>query len=147
MGWISGSDGSAPLADQHIDDLLAHARGGDGYNFKSYIPGQVKVELEIAGHRFEREISEKRIIDQRVKGVRIKVVDLSPAPLEEIPEEMLQGVSREAFLEKWDARLGKWGAMFLPQEDGSYVADEIFLNNIADVVQRVQRERKHNATV
>lgn len=109
--------------------------------FKPYVPEQVKVVLSIADQRFEREISEKRIIKQKSPQDKWYECVMLVLPPEEVPDSLLQGVPRNAFVAKWHARLGKsWGTTFMPQDDGSFIADQSFLDNVADIVNRVQKE-------
>ena len=107
--------------------------------FERYIPKDVAVMLSIAGERFESIVKENVIRPYSKGGMSIET-RMVP---EEVPEILLDGVSREAFVAKFHARLGKdWGCTFFLQEDGSYAADDIFLRNVADVVSRVKREQK-----
>lgn len=106
--------------------------------FTRYVPEDVSVILSIAGERFERTVKENTI--RPIRGGESVYCEVSP---EEVSEVLLEGVSREAFVAKFHARLGKsWGCHFLLQEDGSYAADAIFLGNVADIVSRVKREQK-----
>jgi hypothetical protein len=110
---------------------------------RSHVPQKlatVSVSLSIGAHRFDREISEDRKIrNQRINGKRYDhVVDLKIFP-NEVPDIFLDGVSREAFIAKWEARLGRDGmnVFFIPQDDGSYAADEDFFKYyVFDIVKR-----------
>jgi hypothetical protein len=139
MGWISATD---ELNDNEYQMYHGSYAGGGlpESPFKAYVPKQVNVTLSIGGCVFEREISEKNIVRQKDQGKWIEVVMLNITP-EQVPDYLLQCLPRDAFVAKFRARLGKeWGCTFLPLPDGSYTADQIFLNVVSDVVSRVKRE-------
>lgn len=133
MGWIHSSEDRG-------NEASCDMRSMTGNPFKVYVPKQVSVCLSMGDHRFERQISEERIVRQKIHGEWKECVMLDFVP-EEVPEPLLQDISRDAFCLKFQAKLGKsWGCTFIPQADGSYAADEIFINNINDIVSRVKRE-------
>src|SRR5438445_1081604 len=113
-------------------------------SFKPYVYPDVVVSLSIGDYRFEKEISEShKVLNQMVNGKKYDHVFSMKVSAYGVPEYLLEGVSRDVFVEKWKWRVGDpaegTSVTFVPQDDGSYAASGNFLDEVSDLVKRCKK--------